>query len=171
MAENISTDEVVILGDESINSNVMCQTQSVQPKVAKERKKRSRAWDNFGTFADEEGNKKAKCKHCGQDYFADSVKNGTKAMLTHMLTCKKMPKVVDKSQTQIGFQSVQGGNTCDVVVVSWKFEQEQCRRALCRMVIVDELPFKFVEKEGFRNFMKVAQHHFKIPSRTTVTRD
>ena len=82
-----------------------------------------------------------------------------------------MPKVVDKSQTQIGFQLVQGGNTCDVVVVSWKFEQEQCRRALCRMVIVDKLPFKFVEKEGFRNFMKVAQPHFKIPSRTTMTRD
>ena len=39
------------------------------------------------------------------------------------------------------------------------------------MVIVDELPFKFVEKEGFRNFMKVAQSHFKIPSSTTVTRD
>ncbi|KAG5600857.1 hypothetical protein H5410_032227 [Solanum commersonii] len=37
------------------------------------------------------------------------------------------------------------------------------------MVIVDELPFKFVEKEGFRNLMKVAQPHFKILSRTTVT--
>ncbi|KAH0713710.1 hypothetical protein KY289_009669 [Solanum tuberosum] len=145
MAKNISTDEVVVLGDESINSNVMRQTQFVQPKVTKERKKRSRAWNHFGSFVDEEGNKKSKCKHCGQDYFADSVKNG--------------------------FQSVQGGNTSDVVVVSWKFEQEQCRRALCRMVIVDELPFKFVEKEGFRNFMKVAQPHFKIPSRTTVTRD
>ncbi|KAH0743221.1 hypothetical protein KY290_031214 [Solanum tuberosum] len=78
-----------------------------------------------------------------------------------------MPKSVDKSQTQIGFQSVQGGNTSDVVVVSWKFEQEQYRRALCRMVIVDELPFKFVEKEGFRNFMKVVQPHLKISSRTT----
>ncbi|KAH0712018.1 hypothetical protein KY289_007977 [Solanum tuberosum] len=149
----------------------MRQTQSVQPKVTKERKKRSRAWNHFGSFVDEEGNKKSKCKHCGQDYFADSVKNGTKAMLTHMLTCTKMPKSVDKSQTQIGFQSVQGGNTSDVVVVSWKFEQEQCRRALCRMVIVDELPFKFVKKEGFRNFMKVVQPHFKIPSRTTVTHD
>ncbi|KAG5585913.1 hypothetical protein H5410_046347 [Solanum commersonii] len=38
------------------------------------------------------------------------------------------------------------------------------------MVIVDELSFKFVEKEDFRNFMKVVQPHFKIPSCTTVTR-
>ncbi|XP_049373623.1 zinc finger BED domain-containing protein RICESLEEPER 2-like [Solanum verrucosum] len=42
------------------------------------------------------------------------------AMLTHMLTCTKMPKSVDKSETQIGFQSVQGGNTSYVVVVSSK---------------------------------------------------
>ncbi|KAM3363188.1 hypothetical protein P3S68_018042 [Capsicum galapagoense] len=77
-------------------------------------------------------------------------------MLTHLLTCSKMPRnqIADKDQTQLGFQSVEGGVA-----------------ALCRMVIVDELPFRFVEKEGFRNFMKVAQPHFKIPSRTTVTRD
>ncbi|KAF3681229.1 hypothetical protein FXO37_02987 [Capsicum annuum] len=35
-----------------------------------------------------------------------------------------------------------GGFAGDVAVVSWKFEQEQFRRALCRMVIVDELPFR-----------------------------
>ena len=39
------------------------------------------------------------------------------------------------------------------------------------MVIIDELPFRFVEKEGFKQFMKVAQPCFHIPSRTTVTRD
>ncbi|KAF3619557.1 hypothetical protein FXO38_32863 [Capsicum annuum] len=39
------------------------------------------------------------------------------------------------------------------------------------MVIMDELFFRFVEKGGFRNFMKVVQPHFKIPSRNTVTRD
>ncbi|XP_049378174.1 zinc finger BED domain-containing protein RICESLEEPER 2-like [Solanum stenotomum] len=171
MTENIITDEVVVLVDESINSNATRQTKSVQLKVKKERKKRSRAWDHFGSFVDEEGNKKSMCKHCGADYFADSGKNGTTSMLTHMLTCPKMPRIVDKNQTQIGFKTVQRGDTDDVVVVSWKFEQEQCRKALCRMVIVDELPFKFVEKEGFRNFMKVTQPHFKIPSRTTVTRD
>ncbi|KAM3338045.1 zinc finger BED domain-containing protein RICESLEEPER 2-like [Capsicum galapagoense] len=71
-----------------------------------------------------------------------------------------MPRnqTVDKNQTEIGFQSVQGGVAGDVAVVSWKFEQEQCRRSLCRMVIVDELPFRFVEKEGFRNFMKKQNH-------------
>ena len=39
------------------------------------------------------------------------------------------------------------------------------------MIIVDELPFSFVEKEGFKNFMRVRMPHLHIPSRRTVTRD
>uniref|UniRef100_A0A494G8D9 Uncharacterized protein n=1 Tax=Solanum lycopersicum TaxID=4081 RepID=A0A494G8D9_SOLLC len=39
------------------------------------------------------------------------------------------------------------------------------------MIIVDELPFSFVEKEGFKNFMRVTVPQFHIPSRRTVTRD
>ena len=39
------------------------------------------------------------------------------------------------------------------------------------MIIVDELPFSFVEKEGFKNFMRVTMPQFHIPSRRIVTRD
>ncbi|MBA0739488.1 hypothetical protein Gogos_012755 [Gossypium gossypioides] len=39
------------------------------------------------------------------------------------------------------------------------------------MIVIDELPFKFVEIEGFRKFMFVACPRFHIPSRTTITRD
>lgn len=97
MADDIITDEVMILGNESINSNITRQTQYVQSKITKERKKRSHAWNHFGAFVDEQGNRKSKCKHCGQVYFADSAKNGTKAMLTHV--CPKLPRTVDKIQT------------------------------------------------------------------------
>ncbi|XP_070049406.1 uncharacterized protein [Nicotiana tomentosiformis] len=78
---------------------------------------------------------------------------------------------VAKSQSKLAFQPVLMGNKGDIAVVPWKFDQEQCRKALCRMVIIDELPFSFVEKEGYMNFMKVAQYFFRIPSRRTVTRD
>ncbi|KAM3325939.1 hypothetical protein P3S67_001065 [Capsicum chacoense] len=40
MAENTTTDEAVILADYSINSNIACQTNFVQMKVKKERKKK-----------------------------------------------------------------------------------------------------------------------------------
>ncbi|XP_054781938.1 zinc finger BED domain-containing protein RICESLEEPER 2-like [Prosopis cineraria] len=51
------------------------------------------------------------------------------------------------------------------------FDLNSCRQALARMIIVDELPFKFVENEGFQYFMSIAQPLFPLPSRTTVARD
>ncbi|XP_070004148.1 uncharacterized protein [Nicotiana sylvestris] len=90
-------------------------------------------------------------------------------MNSHVDKCPKNPYNVEKGQKLLQYQALPGGNKGDLI--PWKFDQEECRMALCGMVIVDELPFSFVEKEGFRNFMKVAQPCFHIPSRTTVTRD
>ena len=39
------------------------------------------------------------------------------------------------------------------------------------MLIVDELPFKFVEGEGFRNLILAYCPRFKIPSRWTFPKD
>ncbi|TXG69334.1 hypothetical protein EZV62_004269 [Acer yangbiense] len=41
----------------------------------------------------------------------------------------------------------------NLVVV--EFDKKGCRKACTRMIIVDELPFSFVEKEGFRDFCRV----------------
>ena len=51
------------------------------------------------------------------------------------------------------------------------FDKEECRKACTRMIIVDELPFSFVEKDGFRDFCKVACPRFTPPSRRTLARD
>ena len=39
------------------------------------------------------------------------------------------------------------------------------------MIVIDELPFKFVEGEGFKNFVSATCFRFKILSRWTVSRD
>ena len=39
------------------------------------------------------------------------------------------------------------------------------------MIVVDEIPFKFVERDGFKKFMAAACPRFKIPSRAIMTRD
>uniref|UniRef100_A0A5B7B6B6 Zinc finger BED domain-containing protein RICESLEEPER 2-like n=1 Tax=Davidia involucrata TaxID=16924 RepID=A0A5B7B6B6_DAVIN len=39
------------------------------------------------------------------------------------------------------------------------------------MIIMDELPFKFVERERFRHFCSILQPKFRLISRTTVARD
>ena len=39
------------------------------------------------------------------------------------------------------------------------------------MIILDELPFKFVEGKGFKRCMSLACPRFRIPSRWTIARD
>ena len=43
--------------------------------------------------------------------------------------------------------------------------------ALGRMIIVDELPFRFVEHSGFIDFMAEVEPRFEVLSQVTVTRD
>ena len=52
-----------------------------------------------------------------------------------------------------------------------KFSVERLRMALAKMIIVDELPFRFVEHDRFIEFMASVEHRFKVLSRVTVARD
>jgi len=71
--------------------------------------------------------------------------------------CKKNPhSQVDKKQKTIVFGS---GSESDPNKVSMKvvdFNQEWTLIALAKMMIIDELAFKFVENERFRKFMEDA---------------
>ena len=52
-----------------------------------------------------------------------------------------------------------------------KFSIERIRMALARMIIVDELPFRFVKHDGFIYFMGLVEPRFPMPSRLMVARD
>lgn len=69
--------------------------------------------------------------------------------------------------------NVNDGGSVETITIPklWEFNQDVIRKALAKMLIVDELPFSFVEREGFREFMKVVNPHFLIPSRSTSTKD
>ena len=56
-------------------------------------------------------------------------------------------------------------------MTSVSFDPDLCRQLLARMIIVGELPFRFVEGEGFRYFMSVLQPKLHIPGRISVARD
>ena len=62
-----------------------------------------------------------------------------------------------------------GANSNSLIVLS--NNESMCREALTRMIIVDELPFKFVNHEGFRHYSPVLQPGFIVPTHTTVVRD
>ena len=67
-------------------------------------------------------------------------------------------------------QEATGDDSGTSELICWKFDQEACKIAVARMIIIDELPFRIVEREGFRSLMKVVQPRFKVPSRSTITR-
>ena len=49
--------------------------------------------------------------------------------------------------------------------------KEKIRLALARMIIIDELPFRCVEHQGFKKFMEVVEPRFPILHHTTIERD
>ena len=59
---------------------------------------------------------------------------------------------------------------CNELVLR-KFSVERLRMVLARMIIVDELPFRFVEYGGFIDFMAEVAPRIEGPSRVTVVRD
>ncbi|KAI5354075.1 hypothetical protein L3X38_006970 [Prunus dulcis] len=123
-------------------------------------------WNFFKKVLEEETGKYkgiAICVFCEARITAPS-RIGTNKLWSHTRTCKKFPRdEQDNAQTLI---SVMGGQTCN-----WKFDQELCRSFLAKMIILCELPFSFVEKEGFRMFCEVIQPKFHVVSRTTITKD
>jgi hypothetical protein len=52
-----------------------------------------------------------------------------------------------------------------------KYSEKKIREAISKMIIVDELPFTFVESQGFQEFMKTIESRFPTPSRYTVMKD
>ncbi|KAL0855734.1 hypothetical protein Bca101_060887 [Brassica carinata] len=62
-------------------------------------------------------------------------------------------------------------NSGKVVGTTKPFDQVPCKKATVKMIVMNKLPFSFVENDGFRHFCEVAVPWFNIPSRRTITRD
>ena len=87
-----------------------------------------------------------------------------------------LPSNMDKRQKLLDLDSktiVHDDGRIEVISVpaAWQFDQETCRTALTLMIVVDELPFAIVEREGFRRFCKTLNPEFDLPSRFTSGRD
>ena len=81
-------------------------------------------------------------------------------MKTHMGVCKnRLNASGDLSQTELVFESGRDGS-----LDTWKFNQDVIRKAIAEMIIVDELPFRFVDGRGFRKWMALACPRFRVPS-------
>ncbi|GLT36725.1 hypothetical protein SLA2020_110850 [Shorea laevis] len=139
-------------------------------------KRRAWVWKFFDEFIDENGKTKARCHFYGCDLAAESRTNGTTPLKNHYNSCKMNPINVKVQQTLLNFQKVlevddvDGREVTQLTTTSRKFDEQAVRKALAEMLIVDELPFSFVD-HGFVKFCQVACPLFNIPSRRTITRD
>ncbi|KAL2942255.1 Zinc finger BED domain-containing protein RICESLEEPER 4 [Bienertia sinuspersici] len=147
--------------------------KQIKSKGGGKRKKSSVAWDHFETISDDDS--LTRCIYCSAK-IGSSTKNGTTAMKHHTQTCKKASFNLHKNQTVLDFESkirVNTDKTIETIKVPelWQFNQDEIRKAFVKMLIIDELSFSFVEREGFRHFCKVVIPDFFLISRSTITRD
>ncbi|GAB4855000.1 hypothetical protein Ancab_023587 [Ancistrocladus abbreviatus] len=112
------------------------------------KKARSKVWDHLiKIWAKNLKNQKAKYKYCGAILGANPAK-GTTCLKNHIDRCKKYPANIDKAQRKLTLQakfSVYGNKLMMEgepigKLENWRFRQEDARKALVRMIIMDELP-------------------------------
>ena len=56
-------------------------------------------------------------------------------------------------------------------LVTHKYSEDVVRLAIAEMVIVDELPFRIVEGQGFRKVCWCLEPRFKVSCRVTIAKD
>ena len=71
---------------------------------------------------------------------------------------------------KLSFQAKREGKSRSNVLVVANYSEERIRLALARMIVIDELSFKFVERQGFQEFMEIVELRFPIPHRTSIAR-
>jgi len=166
---------------ESTTAGSTTDTKGKQPQVLASRKrnaddkKKSQIWDHFTKLDVDPKAPKGECNYCGKHVACHTIVNGTSNMWSHLKVCKKFPFVVDKKQKVLVLEpKIEKGELGEQNVGTLKaicYNYDECRQALAKMVIIDELPFNFVEGWGFKLFARTMQPRFVIPSRFTIMRD
>ena len=133
------------------------------PKERKKYPKRALIWQHF---LQRDGDlSKSYCKYCSTEIGCDSKTIGTSPMIGHIGRCKKFKDWEDKEKQKI----LSSDNSGNLKVM--KFDPHQFRRSVNEMVVVNELPFSFVESEGWRHFCLSVLPMYQTFSRKTCSKD
>lgn len=179
--------EAVIHGGESsdLGESPTVPRRSSKRKAAATKKKASKkkagggrqpaeAWDHFHKIEAKDtsdGIQRAVCKYCAKKYRADPKMHGVSNLTSHSAVCKKYPYRELDGQQSLNFRPNKNGNE-GFDLVATTFSVDAARNSLVEMIMIDELPFSFVEGIGFKKFCNVLQPKFSpIPSRFTIARD
>jgi len=129
-------------------------------------KGRSNVWGHF-TKQKPYSEKKAKCNYC-----ADLIKYlaGTNGMGNHFIRCKENPNREAFKRQKLSSSTKKEASVGPSPTIS-KFEQNASRMKLVKVFVKSELPFRFMEDEDFRDFVRSLQPRFEVSSRTTLRRE
>ena len=105
------------------------------------------------------------CRYCGQEIGCDTKKSGTSAMKNHNSRCKLF-KAFEESGKQQGLGTDSSG-----VITAVTYDAGLFRRSVNEMIVLNELPFAFVESEGFRRFCHNVLPMYTVHCRRTATED
>ena len=140
------------------------RSSSDLPPVAKKRlAHRATVWQHFNQHDDIMG--LCNCRYCGQEIGCDTKKSGTSAMKNHIARCKLF-KAFKASGSQQGLGTDSSG-----VVIAVTYDARLFRRSVNEMIVLNELPFSFVESEGFRRFCHNVLPMYTVHCRRTATKD
>ncbi|KAK9189691.1 hypothetical protein WN943_018290 [Citrus x changshan-huyou] len=138
-------------------------SSSKPPLPRKKMAPRSAVWQHFTRLPD--NNKKCKCNYCGNEFECGSVGDETSTLRTHYQEMCQKYKDLQKDQTTL----TQDVGSDEIVVRG--LSRDAYRRAIIKMIVLDELPFSVVENPGFKHFCSVAASRYLLPSQRTITRD
>lgn len=133
------------------------------PKPNKKLPKRADVWKHFVELEDPTG--KSCCRYCGIEISCDSKLVGTSPMIAHIGRCKQFKAVSEMDSHKVLGSDSNG----DMKAI--RFDPLGFRRAVNEMVVINELPFSFVESEGWKRFCFNVLPMYKTFSRRTCTRD
>ncbi|KAL4320255.1 hypothetical protein GQ457_18G011620 [Hibiscus cannabinus] len=139
--------------------------------VRKKQQPRLNCWSHFTKYKTEDGELRVKCIHFGKTYSIETGGSTTNSN-HHLKTCLKKPRgnTSDHRQSKLTFSKIDS-EYANSTFSTWKFDEDAIKNVLIHMIIVDELPFRIVDGEGFKLFLSIACPRFHLSSRFTIRRD
>lgn len=143
-------------------------------KTGQKRKKSrviSEIWKHFSRIQDgDPDHPRAECNYCGTTYAAHPKNSGTSSMKNHLdKLCPKNPNRVTQQKLLCYEPKKEGG--VDPKLVAVGYDKEACRKSVAKYLVLEELSFRHVESEGFRQLVNQLEPRFDPISRMTVARD
>ncbi|GJV59790.1 zinc finger BED domain-containing protein RICESLEEPER 2 [Tanacetum coccineum] len=180
--ESFSSQQNTTIEDETIDVETLGSEDKKRKRKAPSnpRKPKAECWKYFDQKfeKDEDGviTKMAYCKWCPAVFKADSHRHGTRHLNNHYPNCESNPDVEKlKKQKKLAFKKSIGekdeGGTNSGTLETWKYDEKVIKESLIKLIVLAELPFKFVEHPAFIKFSSDMQPRFNMPSRFKIARD